>query len=150
MNARFAIAALVLVMACGGEKHGAPRRPEEASRDPAQVDAEFLGREVADIVDRVMSFKSAHQGRLPTTLRQAGIDSLEPRFVRRLVRQGTRPLVTIAFRHTEGRHVASCQGTSAVLEDQALRDGAFDVSCTMVGGEQRTFTIPLPAVAPRK
>jgi len=138
--------ALILLAACGGEKHRGPARPEEESRDPAQRDAEFLGRQVADLVDRVMAYKSAHQGRLPSSLRQAGIDSLAPTFVRRLGRDGDRPLVTIAFRHPEEHQVASCQGTDQVLLDEAMREGVFDVSCALVAAGTKTFTIPLPVV----
>jgi len=141
---RPALAGLVGVMlACGGEK-GSQGRPSAGSSEQAQQEAEQLGREVADIVDRVMAYRSSHRGNLPVSYRQAGIDSLTPEFVRRLSRQGDVPVVTIAFRRTAGREVASCDGTNLVLEDKLLRAGAFDVSCRLAGGGTRIFTVPPP------
>ncbi len=133
-------AGLALACGSGGES---PRRDADAPpADPAQAEAELLGRDLADIVDRVMAYRSAHQNRLPASLRQAGIDSLAAQFVRRLGRQGGDPLVTVVFRRTEGRLVTGCSGTSAVLEDASLRGGAFEVSCTMAAGGAQTFTVP--------
>ena len=129
-------------LACGSG--GDTSKPDAAASpaDPAQAEAELLGRDLADIVDRVMAYRSAHQNRLPSSLRQAGIDSLAPQFVRRLGRQGSEPLVTVAFRRTDGRLVTGCSGTSAVLEDASLRGGAFEVSCTVAAGGVQTFTVP--------
>jgi hypothetical protein len=115
----------------------------------AQGDAEQLGREVAEIVDRVMAYKTSHRGTLPTSLRQAGIDSLAPQFVRRLDREGDAPLVTIVFRRLEGHQLSSCQGTNEVLEDKMLRGGAFDVSCTLIAGGVQGFTVPPPPPPPK-
>jgi hypothetical protein len=126
---------------CGGDKAG---QGSGDAADQAQREAEQLGREVADIVDRVMAYRSSHRGSLPVSYRQAGIDSLTPEFVRRLSRQGDVPVVTIAFRRTAGRQVASCDGTNLVLEDKLLRAGAFDVSCRLTGGGTRIFTVPPP------
>jgi hypothetical protein len=138
----------LLLGACGGgAPSGAHRGAEE--RSPGQIDAELLGPEVLAMVDRVMSFRSAHEGKLPGSLRQAGLDSLTPQYVRRLSRQGSDPLVTILFRRPEGHALLSCQGTNSVLEDQSLRSGAFDVSCTETGGGTRTYTVPPPAPPPK-
>ena len=138
--------ALLLGAACsgGGSGGSAPKPPQRASepKDPAQADAELMGREVLEIMDRVMSYRSSHQGRLPSSLRQAGLDSLAPQFIRRLGRKGSDPLVTIVLRNTTGHALNSCQGTQTVLEDQALRGGAFDVSCTVIGEGTQYFTVP--------
>lgn len=147
MNSRWTRAALAVLVggalwSCRGDK--APQRDGTGSSPQAQQEAEQLGREVADIVDRVMAYRSSHRGNLPASYRQAGIDSLTPEFVRRLSRQGDDPLVTIAFRRTAGREVASCDGTNLVLEDKLLRAGAFDVSCRLTGGGTRIFTVPPP------
>jgi len=109
--------------------------------DPAQADANQLGRELFEIVDRVMAYRSSHRNRLPTSLRQVGLDSLTPLFVRRLSRQGSDPLVTIAFRRPEGRVLRSCAGTSMVLESSVLHDGTFDVKCELTAGGVRHFEI---------
>jgi len=137
--------ALLLGAACPGDKRGggAPKPPQRASepKDPAQADAELLGREVLEIVDLVMSYRSSHRGTLPSSLRQAGLDSLAPQFIRRLSRKGSDPVVTILLRNTTGHVLSSCQGTNQVLEDQSLRGGAFDVSCTVIGEGTQYFTV---------
>jgi hypothetical protein len=96
-----------------------------------------------------MAYKTSHRGTLPTSLRQAGIDSLAPQFVRRLDREGDAPLVTIVFRRLEGHQLSSCQGTNEVLEDKMLRGGAFDVSCTPIAGGVQGFTVPPPPPPPK-
>lgn len=128
---------------CGEDtpKPAPPRQPPPVSTDPAQADADLLGREVYDIVDRVMAYRSAHRNRLPTSLRQAGLDSLTPMFVRRLGRDGGEPRVTIVFRRAEGHVVRGCAGTSLVLENSMLHDGAFDVECDLVAGGSRRFWV---------
>ena len=155
MNSRWSeecLAALLttslLLGACGGGAPAAAHRGAE-ERSPEQIDAELLGPEVLAMVDRVMSFRSAHEGKLPTSLRQAGLDSLAPQYVRRLSRHGSDPLITILFRHTEGHALLSCEGTNSVLEDQSLRSGAFDVRCTDLSGSTRTYTVPPPAPPPK-
>ena len=134
--------AMGFALACGSGGDPPKRDADASPADPAQAEAELLGRDLADIVDRVMAYRSAHQNRLPSSLRQAGIDSLAPQFVRRLGRQGSEPLVTVVFRRTDGRLVTGCSGTSAVLEDASLREGAFEVSCTVAAGGVQTFTVP--------
>lgn len=109
--------------------------------DPAQADANELGRELYDIVDRVMAYRSSHRNRLPTSLRQAGLDSLTPSFVRRLGREGADPLVTIIFRRPDGRVLRSCAGTALVLESSMLHDGTFEVECTLVAGGTGLFRV---------
>jgi hypothetical protein len=139
------LVALLLGAACSGGGGGSPAQPPRRAsprKDAAQADAELLGREVFEIVDRVMSYRSSHRGKLPASLRQAGLDSLAPLYVRRLGRQGSDPLVTIVFRNTTGHVLSDCRGSNAVLEDQALRGGSFDVTCTVIGGGPRRFTIP--------
>lgn len=141
---------LALLTACGdGEKKPAPTAAKPPA-DPVIADATLLANELRDILDRVMAYKSSHQNRLPTSLRQAGIDSLTPQFVRRLERQGKDPLVTIAFRRMDGRAVARCRGTNVVLEDIMLRGGSFDVACDLTSGGFRSVTIDPPSPPPRQ
>lgn len=143
------LAALLLFsLACHSEKRKqAAVKEEQATPDGS---AQLLGRELSDIIDRVMAYRSAHRGQLPSSLRQAGIDSLTPVFSREYRRQGSDPLVTIRFRNTAGHPVAACQGTSAVLEDAMLHEGRFDVSCELTDGGTRDFTIVPPPPPPRK
>jgi hypothetical protein len=110
------------------------------SADPVQAEAEMLGRDLFEMVDLVMSFRSAHDFRLPATLSEAGIDTLTPLFVRRLSRQGFDPKVTILFRKPQGRTLLSCEGTNRVLEESVV-NGDFEVSCAVGSGGSRTFTV---------
>lgn len=138
-----ALAAALLFSACtGGGQSGGRRSPEAEAA--AQAEAEQLGREAADIIDRVMAYKSSHRDKLPSSLREAGIDSLVSQYVRRLGRDGSDPLITIAFRTTQGRELRACSGTNAVLEDKLLRAGVFDVDCLRLDGTRQIFTIPVP------
>ena len=139
-----ALLAALLLSACTGTPQSRTGRRSPEAEAAAQAEAEQLGREAADIIDRVMAYKSSHRDKLPTSLRQAGIDSLLPQFIRRLGREGSDPLVTIAFRSNAGREVTACSGTNLVLEDKLLRAGVFDVNCTLRDGSSRIFTIPLP------
>jgi hypothetical protein len=150
MHPTVGVALVLAALACQGSggapgsRRMHPSATQRASqpKDPAQADAELMGRELLEIMDRVMSYRSSHQGRLPSSLRQAGLDSLAPQFIRRLGRKGSDPLVTIVLRNTAGHVLNSCQGTQTVLEDQALRGGAFDVSCTVIGEGTQYFTVP--------
>jgi len=138
-----AYALLLLAAGCGrGGPPAALKR--NAPADPAQADAEALGNQVADLVDQVMSYKSSHRGKLPTSFRQAGIDTLTHQFIFRLGHQGNEPVVTVLFRHPEEHQVSDCSGTNLVLEDKLIRGGAFDVTCTVGGGARKIFTVPPP------
>lgn len=129
-----------LIVACGAKK-AKGKDSDGKPADPAQADAEELGRALFDGVDRIMAFRSAHQNKLPNSLRAAGIDSLSSTIVLRYAKTGSSPLVTAAFRHPSGREVASCEGTNDVLEDASLHEGAFTITCTMVGGGSRGFSV---------
>jgi hypothetical protein len=134
---RLAVLAVV-ALSCSKE-----RRQQAVERSP-QGSAQQLGRELADIVDRVMAYRSSHRGTLPTSLRQAGIDSLTPIFSRSYTRRGDEPLITIRFRSTADHPVAACQGSNMVLEDAMMREGRFDVVCELTAGGSQTFTIEPP------
>jgi hypothetical protein len=133
---------LLLTLATAGcHKKGKPAKPKPKPVDPVQAEADVLGRELFDIVDRVLAYKSAHTGKLPTSLRQAGIDSLASAVIRRYDRLGAQPSVSIVYRRTEGRVVASCHGTDDVQEEASLHEGTFTVMCRMTNGDSRAFTI---------
>lgn len=135
----------VLLASCG---HRQDRDEAGLGGSRLQAEADLLGRELFDVVDRVMSFRTSHGNRLPASLREAGIDSLTPLFVRRLGRSGTDPLVTVAFRKSGDRELRSCWGTNLVLEE-ALVNGAWEVTCDLAAGGARTFTVK-PAPPPKK
>ena len=134
-----------LVLACGTKKATGKDSGGKHSSDPAQADAEELGKALFDAVDRVMSYRSAHQSQLPGSLRSAGLDSLTPTIVLRYQKSGSSPLVTAAFRRTADRQLASCEGTNDVLEDASLHEGAYTITCTMVAGGTRGFTVGRPS-----
>lgn len=155
MNSRWSslIGLALLMAACGGDSgkpapHAPAARRAEPPKERIQADAEALGRELLDIMDRVMAYRSSHRKRLPNSLRQAGLDSLAPLFVRRLTVSGSEPLITISFRALEGHELKSCRGTSSILEDQMLHNEGFEVTCTLVAGGDRAFKIPPNMTAP--
>ena len=128
------------MLACGGgssSKKSATKPPA----DPVQADAEELGHELFDTMDRIMSYRSAHQNKLPTSLRQAGIDSLASTTVRRYGTSGATPSVTVTYRRPAGHQVTSCQGTSDILEDASLHEGAFSIACILTDRSRRTFSV---------
>jgi hypothetical protein len=139
--------------ACHKKDKGDAARAAEAkaAADPFQADANLLGRELADIMDRVMAYASAHQRRLPGSLRQAGVDSLAGPVVRRYTHAGSTPTIAIVFRRPESHKVASCAGDDSILEDASLHENVFEVTCTLVGGGTRTFRVgPPPPPPPAK
>jgi hypothetical protein len=131
------------VVGCGGDSSGKDAKPKPPE-DPVQADAEELGHELFDAIDRIMSYRSAHQNQLPNSLRQAGIDSLASTTVRRYGRSGSTPTVTVAYRRPAGHPVTSCQGTSDVLEDASLHEGAFTITCILADRSSRSFSVGHP------
>jgi hypothetical protein len=105
----------------------------------AEADVAILGREVFDLVDRAMSYRSAHRGRLPRDLRELGIDALTPTTSRSLSVSGNVPTVTVGFRTTEGHVVRDCRGTNALLEESTLAGGQFSLICNLVAGGTTTL-----------
>lgn len=138
---RFALGLLgVLSLACGGGDADG-KKSAKPPADPLQAEAEELGHELFDTIDRIMAYRSAHQNQLPISLRQAGIDSLARTTVRRYARSGATPVVTVVFRRPAGHQLTRCQGTSDVLEDASLHEGAFTINCTQADGSTRGFSV---------
>jgi hypothetical protein len=108
---------------------------------PDRRDAEILGREVFELVDRAIDYRGSHQGRPAGSFRQMGIDSLTPTTVRRLVNLAREPVVTVAFRRMDTREISSCRGDSQILEEATLNGGRFTVMCTAVSGSQRPMQV---------
>lgn len=134
----------ILLGACGGSDQ--PARGAAGDADPgmttsatAEEDAATLGREIYDLVDRAMAYRSAHRQQLPRSLRELGIDELTPATSRSLTVDNNVPTVTVTFRNTGGHTLSGCRGTNAVLEESALGGGSFSVVCTMVSGGTTTL-----------
>jgi len=139
---RSMLAIACLVTACGGEDKGRAAQQKPRVTIPAdQADAEALGGEVLELVDRAVDYRGSHRGRPATSLRQLGIDSLTPTTVRRLVNLAREPVITVAFRRPETREVTSCRGDSQILEEATLNGGQFTVMCTTSSGSQRPMKV---------
>jgi hypothetical protein len=116
-----------------------------ASRDvsnlpPDERDANVLGREIFELVDRSIDYRGSHRGRPGANLTQMGMESLTVNTVRRVVNVQREPVVTVAFRQTAGREIVSCRGDSQVLEDAATK-GSFTIMCTAKSGAQRPMEV---------
>jgi hypothetical protein len=131
------VAVLISTAACHKEKplpKGAPPPVGAKAEDiQAQEEAEFLGADLFEVIDRVVSYKTSHRGNVPRSLRQVGIDSLTGATARRLTIEDDKPTVTSAFRRTEGRKLQLCIGDSDNLEEAALNGGEFTVRCLSAG-----------------
>ncbi len=141
-SAAGAALALVLLAGCGAKEaaHSADNDSRPALPRDRQ-DAEQLGREVFDLVDRAVDYRGSHRGRPAASFRQMGIDTLTSTTVRRLVNLEREPLVTVAFRRTDAREITSCRGDSQILEEATLNGGRFTLMCTTISGAQRPMRI---------
>lgn len=125
------------VTACGS-------RPDRGSADHAPAvnsEAESLGRELFQLVDRASDYQSSHRGKLPATIAQLGIDSLTHTTVRRLVEGETPPAVQVAYRHAGGHGLTECHADSRILEEAALNEGRFSVTCSGPGKAPDTYKV---------
>ncbi len=137
MIARRVAGALLLAMIAGCDKKATPLPVAEGvPTGGAPADAQQLGTELFDLIDRVADYRSSPVGRPPRTLRQLGVDSLTPTTVRRLTVQGRTFQVTVAYRRKDGREVGSCSAGEDALEQAALNEGRFAVSCETRQGLQ--------------
>jgi hypothetical protein len=136
------VLALVLLAACGA-KDAARRAPAEDRPElPRDLqDAQTLGRELFDLVDRAIDYRGSHRGRPAASFKQMGIDTLTPTTVRRLVNLDREPVVTVAFRRTGAHDITSCRGDGQILEEATLNGGRFTLMCTTTSGAQRPMRI---------
>jgi hypothetical protein len=129
-------------MDMGGKRPAATQQASAApAADPAQAEAAQLGREIFEVVDKVMAYRASHFGQLPPNLPALGVDSLTPTTIRRLTDEATFPRITVVFRRTDGRTIRYCSGTNKVLEDSMLNSGPFTIACLLVSGETKDFTV---------
>jgi hypothetical protein len=143
MTSRTPAALLLALLTACGSKEGGRAQPAEVRADLPrdQEEAETLGHEVFDLVDRAIDYRGSHQGRPAATFRQMGIDSLTPGTVRRLVNIAREPVVTVTFRRTQDREITSCRGDSQILEEASLNGGRFTLMCTTGSGTQRPIRL---------
>jgi hypothetical protein len=135
---------LLLLMLAGCSKRETDRpmaTQPKSNLPPDQRDAEMLGREVFELVDRAIDYRGSHRGRPAASFRQMGIDSLTSLTVRRLVNLEREPVITVAFRKTDTREITSCRGDSQILEESAINGGRFTLMCTTRSGSQRPIRV---------
>jgi hypothetical protein len=138
---------VLMVAACGGSSSPSKTPTRTSALDtlpPDRRDAALLGREVFRLVDRAADYKGSHRGRPPVDLRQMGVESLAPVFVRRIRVVSDTSVVTVAFRQPRGRRVAACEGTPQLLEEASLRGGIFSIVCTTASGSIAKYEVPAP------
>src|SRR6187399_742177 len=93
------VLATIIIALAGCQSGGsASRHAADASQlPPAQRDAQILGREIFELVDRAVDYRGSHQGRPANNLKQMGVESLTAATVRRVVNVQREPLVTVSF-----------------------------------------------------
>ena len=130
-----------LVAACGGDEKRSVAQEPRTVVAADQADAETLGREVLELVDRAVDYRGSHRGRPASSLRQLGIDSLTPSTARHLINVNREPVVTVTFRKVDGRQITSCRGDSHILEEASINAGRFTLMCTARSGAQRPVQV---------
>lgn len=136
------LALLCLGAACGEDDSPRSAAPLSKASLPAdRLDAETLGREVLDLVDRAVDYRGSHRGRPASSLRQLGVDSLTPTTARHLVNVNREPVVTVQFRKADDRQITSCRGDSHILEEASINAGRFTLMCTSRNGAQRPVQV---------
>jgi hypothetical protein len=139
----WAPAVLMVLAACGTKDSGRPAAAQARAHLPAG-DADVLGQEVFELVDRAIDYRGSHMGRPARSFRQMGIDSLTGATVRRLENLEREPVVTVAFRKPETHEITSCRGDSQILEEASLNGGRFTLMCTAASGAQRPIRVGEP------
>jgi hypothetical protein len=137
---RLMMAFHVVLLGCSGTGNSSSRPPRASQLTPEQRDAQALGREVFELVDRAVDYRGSHRGRPAATLRQMGVESLTATTVRRVVNLQREPVVTVSFRRPAGREIISCRGDSQILEDASL-NGRYTLMCTGSSGAQRPMEV---------
>ena len=139
----WAAAVLMLLAACGTRDSGRPAAAQARTYRPTG-DADVLGREIFELVDRAIDYRGSHMGRPAGSFRQMGIDSLTGATVRRLENLAREPVVTVAFRKPGTHEITSCRGDSQILEEASLNGGRFTLMCTSASGAQRPIRVGEP------
>jgi len=134
-----------LATACGKDRPSATSnpasRPAAPAGDVAQEEATLLGRDVFLLADRLAAYAAANQRKYPASLRSAGIDSLTPTIARQIDTRSNPPMAFAMFRNPLGHRLTSCRGTTDLLEESALNDGRFTVTCTDSEGRSSPYPV---------
>ena len=133
--------ALLLCVLAGSACASGEAKQEAARQDQAAAEADALGREIFDLIDRTVAYQSSHRGRLPRRLRDVGIDSLTSTTMRWLEVRGRSPRITVGYRRTANHALRLCSGSEQVLEEYALA-GSYEIACTLRDGSQESFRVP--------
>ena len=142
MSSRTLIISILLLAGCSGKDKPAPAPITAAdSASTPQAEAVVLSRELYDLVDQAMSYKSAHRGRLPRSLREMGVDQLTHSTARTLTVSGGEPTVQVEFRNLGVHVLRNCRATSSILEEASISGGEFSVVCTPVTGGSTTLKV---------
>ena len=131
---------VALLLGCSGTGSSNSRTPVASEMSPDQRDAQVLGREIFELVDRAVDYRGSHRGRPAASLRQMGVESLTATTVRRVVNVQREPVITVAFRQTRGREIISCRGDGQILEDASV-NGRYTLMCTASSGAQRPMEV---------
>jgi hypothetical protein len=132
---------LALVLAgCTGTGSSSSRARAASDLSPDQRDAQVLGREIFELIDRAVDYRGSHRGRPAVTLRQMGVESLTATTVRRMVNVQREPVITVQFRQPAGREIVSCRGDGQILADASV-NGRYTLMCTASSGAQRPMEV---------
>ena len=132
--------AVALLLGCSGTGSSNSRTPVASEMSPDQRDAQVLGREIFELIDRAVDYRGSHRGRPAASLKQMGVESLTATTVRRVVNVQREPVITVAFRQPRGREILSCWGESKILEDASV-NGRYTLMCTASSGAQRPMEV---------
>jgi hypothetical protein len=149
--ASWLLAPALVILACQEKAKPVPPGPpppvgQHDTLSQAEQDARLLGKDLVDVLDQVLSYKTSHRGRIPRSLREVGIDSLGPATIRRLSVENDQPMITVIYRQPAGRQVRSCRGGRDVLDESTLSGGAYTLNCTLADGTQSSVHVPPPPV----
>jgi hypothetical protein len=139
-SSRFPTMVALVVVGCSGAGNSSSKPGVASDLTPEQRDAQVLGREIFELVDRAVDYRGSHRGRPPATLKQMGVESLTTTTVRRVVNVAREPVVTVRFRQPAGREIVSCWGESKILEDASV-NGRYTLMCTASSGAQRPMEV---------
>jgi hypothetical protein len=124
-----------MIGAAACEKKAAPLPVAEGvPTSGAPTDVQQLAGELFELIDRVADYRASHEGRPPRSFRQLGVDSLTPNTVRRLAVQGRAFTITVVYRRAGDRQILACSAGEDALEQAALNEGRFSVSCDTRSG----------------
>jgi hypothetical protein len=137
---RIPFAMALVIAGCNRTGSSSSRAPRTSQLSPDERDAEALGREIFELVDRAVDYRGSHLGRPAATLRQMGVESLTPTTIRRVINVQRDPVITVLFRQPRGREIVSCRGDKQILLDASL-NGRYTLMCTASSGAQRPMDV---------